>query len=249
MAARWGLVPFWAKDLKVGYKMINARNDRLLESKAYAPLVKKSKNRCLIVADGFYEWLKAEKPKEPRQPVRFTVDGGEPFAFAGLTVSREWEGEPLTSCTIITTDANDVVSRVHDRMPVILPNEEAEQAWLTGELEPGRSGLALRAARPEPDVGQTGQPGPQQGRRLEGRSGLSRGTPGELGLIPRSRCRGRVGLLDVRRVAGVDFASVRLVVGDRPLVLPERHPDPGRVGADARPRSRSSPPGGSPIRR
>jgi putative SOS response-associated peptidase YedK len=134
VASRWGLVPFWAKDLKAGYKMINARNDRLLQSKAYGPLVKKSKNRCLIVADGFYEWLKAEKPKEPRQPVRFTVDGGEPFAFAGLTVSREWEGEPLTSCTIVTTDANDVVSRVHDRMPVILPNEEVEQAWLTGDL-------------------------------------------------------------------------------------------------------------------
>ncbi|MCB0871629.1 MAG: SOS response-associated peptidase family protein, partial [Solirubrobacterales bacterium] len=60
----------------------------------------------------------------------------EPFAFAGLTVSREWEGEPMTSCTIITTDANDVVSKVHDRMPVILPNEEVEQAWLAGELSP-----------------------------------------------------------------------------------------------------------------
>jgi putative SOS response-associated peptidase YedK len=106
VASRWGLVPFWGK----------------------------SKNRCLILADGFYEWLKAENPKEPRQPVRFTVDGGEPFAFAGLTVTRDWEGEPLASCTIITTEANDVVSRVHDRMPVILPNEEVEQAWLTGDL-------------------------------------------------------------------------------------------------------------------
>jgi putative SOS response-associated peptidase YedK len=134
VASRWGLVPFWAKDLKAGYKMINARNDRLLESKAYGPLVRKSKNRCLIVADGFYEWLKAEKPKEPRQPVRFTVDDGEPFAFAGLTVTRDWEGETLTSCTIVTTEANDVVGRVHDRMPVILPNDDVEQAWLTGEL-------------------------------------------------------------------------------------------------------------------
>ena len=134
VASRWGLVPVWAKDLNAGYKMINARNARLLESRAYSPLIKKSKHRCLIPADGFYEWIKAEKPKEPRQPVRFTVDGGEPFVFAGLTVTREWEGEPLTSCTIVTTDANDVVSRVHDRMPVILPNEEAEQAWLAGEL-------------------------------------------------------------------------------------------------------------------
>lgn len=136
VASRWGLVPFWAKDLKAGYKMINARNDRLLESRAYSPLLKKRQNRCLILADGFYEWLKAERPKEPRQPVRFTVDGGEPFAFAGLTVTRDWEGEPLTSCTIITTDANEVVGRVHDRMPVILPREEVEEAWLTGDLSP-----------------------------------------------------------------------------------------------------------------
>lgn len=136
VAARWGLVPFWAKDLKAGYRMINARSDRLLESRAYGPLVKKAGNRCLILADGFYEWMKAENPKQPRQPVRFTVDGGDPFAFAGLTVTREWEGAPLTSCTIITTDANDVVSRVHDRMPVILPGQEAEQAWLAGELSP-----------------------------------------------------------------------------------------------------------------
>lgn len=65
--ARWGLVPFWAKDLKVGYKMINARSEGLLKSRAYDPLVKKSSNRCLILADGFYEWMKAENPKSPKQ--------------------------------------------------------------------------------------------------------------------------------------------------------------------------------------
>jgi len=134
--ARWGLVPFWAKDLKVGYRMINARAEGLLKSRAYAPLVKKQNNRCLILADGFYEWMKAENPKSPKQPVRFTVDGGEPFAFAGLTTSREWEGDELTSCTIITTDANEEVARVHDRMPVILPDPEAEAAWMSGELGP-----------------------------------------------------------------------------------------------------------------
>lgn len=134
--ARWGLVPVWAKDLKAGYKMINARAEGLLKSRAYAPLVKKKQNRCLIIADGFYEWMKAEKPKEPRQPVRFTVDGGEPFAFAGLTATRQWEGEPLTSCTIVTTSANPVVEPVHDRMPVILSDPEAEAAWLEGDLSP-----------------------------------------------------------------------------------------------------------------
>ncbi len=134
--ARWGLVPFWAKDLKVGYRMINARAEGLLKSRAYAPLVKKRENRCLILADGFYEWMKAENPKSPKQPVRFTVDGGDPFAFAGLATTREWEGEDLTSCTIITTDANEEVARVHDRMPVILPDAEAEAAWMSGELDP-----------------------------------------------------------------------------------------------------------------
>src|ERR1700761_9359027 len=81
---RWGLVPVWSKDLKVGYRMINAKAENLTKSRAYAPLVGKFRHRCLIVADGFYEWMKAEDPKQPRQPWRFTVDGGEPFAFAGL---------------------------------------------------------------------------------------------------------------------------------------------------------------------
>jgi len=134
--ARWGLVPVWAKDLNAGYRMINARAEGLLKSRAYGPLVRKQQHRCLIVADGFYEWMKAEKPGQPKQPVRFTVDGGAPFAFAGLTTTREWDGAPLTSCTIVTTAANEVVETVHDRMPVILPGAEAEAAWLGGGLAP-----------------------------------------------------------------------------------------------------------------
>ncbi|HEU4599215.1 MAG TPA: SOS response-associated peptidase family protein, partial [Solirubrobacterales bacterium] len=67
---RWGLVPVWAKDLKVGYRMINAKRENLLKSRAYGPLVDKFRHRCLIVADGFYEWMKAEDPKQPRQPWR-----------------------------------------------------------------------------------------------------------------------------------------------------------------------------------
>jgi putative SOS response-associated peptidase YedK len=131
---RWGLVPRWAKDLKVGYKMINAKTERLLESRAYAPLVGKFRHRCLIVADGFYEWLKSEDPKQPRQPFRFTVDGGEPFAFAGICTRKEWEDDWLYTCTIITTEPNEVVARVHDRMPVILSGPEAEAAWLSTGL-------------------------------------------------------------------------------------------------------------------
>ena len=139
---RWGLVPVWSKDLKVGYRMINAKKENLLKSRAYAPLVDKFRHRCLIVADGFYEWMKAEDPKQPRQPWRFTVDGGEPFAFAGLCTRKEW-GDPedrgyddgyLYTCTLVTTTPNEVVAPVHNRMPAILPNPEAEAAWLNPDL-------------------------------------------------------------------------------------------------------------------
>jgi putative SOS response-associated peptidase YedK len=139
---RWGLVPRWAKDLKVGYRMINAKTENLTKSRAYGPLVGKYRHRCLIVADGFYEWMRAEDPKQPRQPWRFTVDDGEPFAFAGLCTRKQWEDPEdrgfddgwLYSCTIVTTTPNEVVSPVHSRMPAILPDAEAEAAWLRPDL-------------------------------------------------------------------------------------------------------------------
>jgi putative SOS response-associated peptidase YedK len=139
---RWGLIPRWAKDLKVGYKMINAKAENLTSSRAYSPLVGKYRHRCLIVADGFYEWMRAEDPKQPRQPWRFTVDGGELFAFAGLCTRKEWADPEdrgvddgwLYSCTIVTTTPNEVVAPVHNRMPAILPSPEAEAAWLNPEL-------------------------------------------------------------------------------------------------------------------
>jgi putative SOS response-associated peptidase YedK len=139
---RWGLVPVWAKDLKVGYRMINAKKENLTKSRAYGPLVGKFRHRCLIVADGFYEWMKAEDPKQPRQPWRFTVDGGEPFAFAGLCTRKEWtdpedrgyEDGYLYTCTLVTTTPNEVVAPVHNRMPAILPGPEAEAAWLNPDL-------------------------------------------------------------------------------------------------------------------
>jgi putative SOS response-associated peptidase YedK len=139
---RWGLVPRWAKDLKVGYRMINAKAENLTKSRAYGPLIGKYRHRCLIIADGFYEWMKAEDPKQPRQPWHFTVDGGEPFAFAGICTRKEWEDEEergtedgwLYTCTIITTQPNEVVGRVHDRMPAILPGPEAEEIWLRPDL-------------------------------------------------------------------------------------------------------------------
>jgi putative SOS response-associated peptidase YedK len=132
---RWGLLPVWAKDLKAGYKMINAKAETILEKRTYKPLVGKGHHRCLVLADGFYEWMKAEDPKQPRQPVRFTVDGGEPFAFAGLWTRSKIEGDWIESCTLITTNPNDVVERVHNRMPVIFPGADAERAWLDPGLE------------------------------------------------------------------------------------------------------------------
>jgi len=141
---RWGLVPVWAKDLKVGYRMINAKKENLMKSRAYGPLLGKYRHRCLIVADGFYEWMKAEDPKQPRQPWHFQVDGGEPFAFAGLCTRKEWADAEdrgyddgyLYTCTLVTTTPNEVVAPVHNRMPAILPSPEAEAAWLDPKLSP-----------------------------------------------------------------------------------------------------------------
>ena len=122
---RWGLVPFWAKDPAIGYKMINARAESVAEKPAYRSSFRNK--RCLILADGFYEWRKVGKTSIP---FYFQLDGSEPFAFAGLW--DDWEikgvssmpGMPgLTTCTIITTSANEDVSPVHERMPVILRKE------------------------------------------------------------------------------------------------------------------------------
>jgi putative SOS response-associated peptidase YedK len=127
LIARWGLVPHWSKDPKAGARMINARAETLTEKSAYRSLL--SKGRCLVIADGFYEWRL--DPDGRKRPVRYTVGGGEPFGFAGLwTGWRDPEsGDWLRTCTIVTTTANELVAPVHDRMPVILPRE-SEDAWL-----------------------------------------------------------------------------------------------------------------------
>jgi putative SOS response-associated peptidase YedK len=126
---RWGLVPFWAKDAKAGYKMINARAETVAEKPAFRDALET--RRCLIVADGFYEWQKVPG-RRTKQPWHVTRADGAPFAFAGLWAI--WHGgqddEPLRSATIITTDANAALADVHDRMPVMLPDQGAEEAWL-----------------------------------------------------------------------------------------------------------------------
>src|SRR5262245_37254662 len=123
--ARWGLVPHWATDLKVGNRMINARAETLPARAAYRTALER--RRCIIPADGFYEWKRDGKQ---RTPFYIHARDGEPLAFAGLwDVWRPPEGEPVASCTIITTDPNDSVAELHDRMPVILA-PDAFDAWL-----------------------------------------------------------------------------------------------------------------------
>ncbi len=125
--ATWGLVPHWAKDPKIAFKMINARAETLTEKPAYRGLL--ARHRCLVPADGFYEWTVGSDGR--KQPIHFHLPDYELFAFAGLWTSRtdEETGEILESCTIVTTRPNELVAPVHDRMPVILPTG-AENAWL-----------------------------------------------------------------------------------------------------------------------
>jgi putative SOS response-associated peptidase YedK len=122
---RWGLIPGWAKDAKIGNRMINARAESLAKKPAFRPAFQR--RRCLIAADGFYEWQGTTRTKQPYF-IHFRDD--RPFAFAGLW--ETWEGpdhEAIDSCTIITTEANDLIRPLHDRMPVILQPESFD-FWL-----------------------------------------------------------------------------------------------------------------------
>ncbi len=141
---RWGLIPSWAKDVKIGYKMINARAETVAEKPAFRAAFRR--RRCLVLADGFYEWQKREKGA--KQPYRITLADGGPFGFAGLWESwRDPESdERIESATIIVTEANDLLRPIHDRMPVILAPADFD-AWLDVE-QPREAAEAL--LRPYP---------------------------------------------------------------------------------------------------
>jgi putative SOS response-associated peptidase YedK len=127
---RWGLVPAWSGDVKIGYRMINARAETVAEKQSFKTLLKKS--RCLVPASGFYEWKKLAGGA--KTPYFIRLKGGGPFAFAGLwTAWHAGREDELRSFTIITTSANDLMSPIHDRMPVIL-DEKDEARWLDPEL-------------------------------------------------------------------------------------------------------------------
>jgi putative SOS response-associated peptidase YedK len=133
---RWGLVPSWATELKGSAKMINARMETVATRPAYRRLIPTASRRALQLADGWFEWLKPEKRSEPRQPFFFQVDGGIPFAFAALWTPAKVDGEWIASVALLTCDAapNRVAAAIHDRMPVILADRDAQQAWLDPAL-------------------------------------------------------------------------------------------------------------------
>lgn len=134
---RWGLVPWWSKDTKGAARMINARVETVASKAAFKDLVAGAAGRALIPADGWFEWLRAEDPRQPRQPFRFVVDGGGPFAFAGLWTRAKIDGEPIETASIITCSSRDnrVAASMHDRMPVVLPDRAAQAAWLSQEVD------------------------------------------------------------------------------------------------------------------
>jgi putative SOS response-associated peptidase YedK len=128
---RWGLVPFWAKDPAIGNRMINARAETVAEKPSFRNAYRK--RRCLILADGFYEW---RKEGDGKTPFFISLANGQAFAFAGLW--EQWQSketeEILQTTTIVTTAANDLLSQVHHRMPIILEPENSTR-WLDGELD------------------------------------------------------------------------------------------------------------------
>jgi putative SOS response-associated peptidase YedK len=142
---RWGLVPSWAKQPETGLKMINARVETVAERPAYRRAFERY--RCLIVADGFYEWRRLQSG--PKQAFHITRSDGGVFAFAGLW--SIWHGEDdrqLRTCTILTTAASSAIAPLHDRMPVILA-PGAEDAWLERSQPPERLRELLIGLSPE----------------------------------------------------------------------------------------------------
>lgn len=149
----WGLIPAWAKDPQIGSRMINARAETLAEKPSFKTAFRR--RRCLILADGFYEWQKQPTGKA-KTPMYIRLASQQPFAFAGLW--ERWnsqDGSMILSCTIITTEPNELMQTIHNRMPVILP-AEAYQKW----LEPGEQNLEELAPllKPYPAEHMVGHP-------------------------------------------------------------------------------------------
>lgn len=144
---QWGLILSWAKDPAIGNRMINARAETVATKPAFRVALRK--RRCLIPADGFYEWQQQGRRK---QPVYITLKSREPFSFAGLW--EAWtapDGEEVKTCTIITTEANELLKPIHDRMPVILSND-AEGVWLDPAIQDPACLLPLLTPYPSEEM-------------------------------------------------------------------------------------------------
>lgn len=139
---KWGLVPRWAKDPSIGNKLINARSETVAEKPSFREAF--LRRRCLVPVDGFYEW---SRRGERKRPFYFHMKDGEPFAIAGLWERWDGEGGPLETCTLLTTDANELLAPYHDRMPVIIGPEDYE-AWLDAGVR--RSDELTLLLRPYP---------------------------------------------------------------------------------------------------
>jgi len=127
---KWGLIPSWSKDPAIGDRMINARAESLAEKPSFRNAYRR--RRCLILADGFYEW-KQNPSLKSKQPVYIRIKSERPFAFAGLwEIWKSPDGSEIRSCTIITTQPNSLLEPIHNRMPVILP-PNAYNLWLASE--------------------------------------------------------------------------------------------------------------------
>lgn len=143
----WGLIPSWAKDPEIGSRMINARAETVTEKPAFRTAFRR--RRCLVLADGFYEW-RLEPDGKRKTPMYIRMEDGQPFAFAGLW--ENWQspdGSQILSCTIITTEPNALMKTIHNRMPVILPRETYD-LW----IEPGEVDAKnlLGLLKPYPEV-------------------------------------------------------------------------------------------------
>lgn len=143
---RWGLIPTWADDPKIGNRMINARAETVAEKPSFKSALKR--RRCLVLADGFYEWKKEGKSK---QPYFIRMQGDRPFAFAGLWERWSKSGSPIESCSIITTSANALMSELHHRMPVILSEADAD-VWLDQGIEQPEPLLSLLDPYPDDEM-------------------------------------------------------------------------------------------------
>ncbi len=141
---RWGLIPSWAKEESIGSKMINARAETLAEKPSFKRLL--HSKRCLVVADGFYEWK--QEGRGPKTPMYITLKDDELFAFAGLWDAwKDADGQVIRTCTIITTEPNELMASIHTRMPAIL-SRDAREIWLDTAIRDEHALLPLLAPYP-----------------------------------------------------------------------------------------------------